>query len=275
MKLELITLSVPLFFAGILVELLAVHWLKRDYYVLGDALGSLGTGVLDQLLISVTRVTMFTLPYMWLYEHWSLARFEEPSLGVVALGLLVADFGYYWGHRFTHEVNLLWAGHVVHHSSEQYNLATALRQNWFSSWFLYLFNLPLAILGVGPKNAAIIIPIIQPRDGKASRRARAFRGRLARALPSEAHAPRERGRPRLVSHYSNDGGRVSLPRPAALADGRARLHGHADRGAHGIWRMDDPGGARGAATVSHRDCGRRAAGFPARRPRYPAPRLAC
>ena len=161
MKLELVTLSVPLFFVGILIELAFNRAYARNYYVLGDSLTSVGTGVLDQILISITRVMMFTLPYVWIYDHLALTHFETPTVPVLAGGLLLADFGYYWAHRFTHEVSFLWAGHVVHHSSEEYNLTTALRQNWFSSWFLYLFNMPLALVGLSPQVAMLIIPFIQ------------------------------------------------------------------------------------------------------------------
>ncbi|MBI3558547.1 MAG: sterol desaturase family protein [Deltaproteobacteria bacterium] len=161
MKLELITLSVPLFFIGILIELAFNKAWSRGYYVLGDSLASLGTGVLDQVLISITRVMMFTLPYVWIYEHLAPTHFEEATVPVLLGGLLLADFGYYWAHRFSHEISFLWAGHVVHHSSEEYNLTTGLRQNWFASWFLYLFNMPLALVGVAPRVAMIIIPFIQ------------------------------------------------------------------------------------------------------------------
>ena len=161
MKLELVTLSVPLFFVGIFIELTLNHTRKKSYYVLGDSLASVGTGVLDQILISVSRTLMFTLPYVWLYDHLALTHLVEATPLVLICGFLLGDFGYYWGHRFTHEVSFLWAGHVVHHSSEEYNLTTALRQNWFSSWFLYLFNLPLAVIGYSPRVAMLIIPFIQ------------------------------------------------------------------------------------------------------------------
>jgi len=67
----------------------------------------------------------------------------------VALILLV-DLAYYFFHRASHRVNLLWAGHVVHHQSEEYNLSVALRQNWFEKVLEWPFYLPLAILGFPP-----------------------------------------------------------------------------------------------------------------------------
>jgi sterol desaturase/sphingolipid hydroxylase (fatty acid hydroxylase superfamily) len=57
------------------------------------------------------------------------------------------DFCYYWDHRAGHEVRVLWASHVVHHSSQRYNLSTALRQTWTGEYTV-LFFLPVALLGV-------------------------------------------------------------------------------------------------------------------------------
>jgi sterol desaturase/sphingolipid hydroxylase (fatty acid hydroxylase superfamily) len=64
-----------------------------------------------------------------------------------AVGLLAVDFFYYWDHRAGHEIRMLWASHVVHHSSERYNLSTALRQTWTGEYTV-LFFIPVALLGV-------------------------------------------------------------------------------------------------------------------------------
>ena len=63
------------------------------------------------------------------------------------VALLGIDFCYYWEHRAGHRVRLLWAAHVVHHSSQRYNLSTALRQTWTGEYTV-LFFLPVALLGV-------------------------------------------------------------------------------------------------------------------------------
>ncbi len=63
------------------------------------------------------------------------------------VGLLGVEFFYYWDHRAGHEIRLLWASHVVHHSSQRYNLSTALRQTWTGEYTV-LFFLPVALLGV-------------------------------------------------------------------------------------------------------------------------------
>ncbi len=75
--------------------------------------------------------------------------------GVLALALLADDFAYYWFHRVHHEVRLFWASHVPHHSSERYNLATALRQSWTPMTALP-FYAPLAWLGFDPALLATV-----------------------------------------------------------------------------------------------------------------------
>jgi alkylglycerol monooxygenase len=66
------------------------------------------------------------------------------------------DFVYYWWHRLSHRVNLLWAVHVVHHQSEDYNLAVALRQAVLSVWTIWPFHLPLALLGIPPVTFLVV-----------------------------------------------------------------------------------------------------------------------
>ena len=67
-----------------------------------------------------------------------------------ALCFLGVDFFYYWFHRLSHERNGLWATHIVHHQSEEYNLAVALRQSAFGGLFSWVFYLPLALVGFPP-----------------------------------------------------------------------------------------------------------------------------
>jgi hypothetical protein len=61
---------------------------------------------------------------------------------------VLVDFAYYWFHRASHRVNFIWATHVVHHQSEEYNLTVALRQSWIQGLFSMVFYLPLATLGI-------------------------------------------------------------------------------------------------------------------------------
>lgn len=72
------------------------------------------------------------------------------SVWVWILLFIGVDFFYYWFHRMSHQVNALWAAHIVHHQSEEYNLTVALRQSWFQGWFSWVFYLPLAFVGFDP-----------------------------------------------------------------------------------------------------------------------------
>jgi sterol desaturase/sphingolipid hydroxylase (fatty acid hydroxylase superfamily) len=64
--------------------------------------------------------------------------------------LFADDFSFYWHHRLSHEVRVLWAAHVNHHSSQNYNLATALRQSWVEQLYKYFFWLWMPLLGFHP-----------------------------------------------------------------------------------------------------------------------------
>ncbi len=149
-----IALAVPGFFVLIGIEL---AWAKKRglrAYRFGDAVTDLSCGISSQIVQLLWAATQLAI-YAWLYEHARLV-----TLTPVWLAWLVAfvgvDFLYYWWHRLSHEVNVLWAAHVVHHQSEDYNLAVALRQSVLTSWTALPFYLPLAILGVPTLVFAIV-----------------------------------------------------------------------------------------------------------------------
>ena len=144
---NLILYAVPGFIALLLIELLLEKARGTDYYRLNDALTSLLAGVLSQVMGAVKRLVPFTL-YFVVYEQFAFMQITN-AWWVWAVCFVFYDFCYYWNHRLGHEMNLLWAAHVVHHSSEDYNLSTALRQT-SSSFFSVLFYLPMAILGFDP-----------------------------------------------------------------------------------------------------------------------------
>jgi len=79
---------------------------------------------------------------------------SAPAWIVCFLGV---DFCYYWFHRKSHEMNALWAAHVVHHQSEEYNLSVALRQSSLQAGFSWVFYLPLALLGFPPVMFATLV----------------------------------------------------------------------------------------------------------------------
>ena len=139
--------AIPFFFLLILIELAYGKAKNTDYYRLNDALTSLAIGSISQL-VGISKALIPFTTYIVVYQHFSLFNFNDSYL-VWLIAFVAYDFCYYWKHRLGHEINGLWAAHVIHHSSEEYNLTTALRQSG-TSLFSYLFFLPLALLGFDP-----------------------------------------------------------------------------------------------------------------------------
>lgn len=143
-----VVLAIPVFLLLILLELLVTRIQEKDYYRLSDSINDLSCGILDQLLMVFLKTALFA-GYVFVYERYRLFSIPGSAAAWVACFLGV-DFLYYWFHRTGHEVNAFWAAHVVHHQSEEYNLAVALRQGAFQPAFSWVFYLPLALLGFPP-----------------------------------------------------------------------------------------------------------------------------
>jgi sterol desaturase/sphingolipid hydroxylase (fatty acid hydroxylase superfamily) len=144
-----IAYAVPVFFLLIGVELLVQRAQGDVKYRFADSITSLSCGVGQQVIGPFLKTASLWI-YVVTYEHLRLATIPASSVvGWFAL-LFGVDLGYYTFHRAAHRVNLLWAGHVVHHQSEEYNLTTALRQAWFLKVAEGFFYLPLAVVGFAP-----------------------------------------------------------------------------------------------------------------------------
>jgi sterol desaturase/sphingolipid hydroxylase (fatty acid hydroxylase superfamily) len=147
--LNIIGVAVPVFMFMIVVEWCVGRLQGRQIYRLNDAISDLTCGMGDQLIGLLIKGTLIGI-YVGLYNLWHFYEWSTESGWIWAFGLLSVDFCYYWYHRFSHRVNFAWASHVVHHQSEEYNLAVALRQPWFAQTFSWAFYLPLALLGLPP-----------------------------------------------------------------------------------------------------------------------------
>lgn len=144
---DIIALSIPIFFVMIGVELLAARRLGRPVYRFNDSINDLSCGVINQVISAFTAVGVFAL-YVVTWQHFAL--FEWSSAPAWIAAIIGVDFGYYWFHRLAHERNLLWATHVVHHQSEDYNFTVALRQGAIEPLATWIFYQPLALLGIPP-----------------------------------------------------------------------------------------------------------------------------
>lgn len=148
MKVDYIALSVPIFFLLIGVELIYTYFKKLHYYRLNDAISNISQGIGQQLSGIFMKTALF-FGYFYIYTHWKIWEVPVTWWSWIILFIGV-DFFYYWFHRASHEINALWAAHIVHHQSEEYNLTVALRQSWFQGWFSWIFYLPLAVIGFEP-----------------------------------------------------------------------------------------------------------------------------
>jgi alkylglycerol monooxygenase len=152
MKLDPILIAVPVFFVCIGLELWAARRAGRALYRLNDTLANLHLGAGQVLLSAVLKAPLLGL-YALVYEGATALRggwgwWESSSALSWVIGALMMDFAYYWLHRFSHELNFMWAAHAVHHQSEEYNLSVALRQSWLQFVYAGFFYLPLAAVGL-------------------------------------------------------------------------------------------------------------------------------
>jgi sterol desaturase/sphingolipid hydroxylase (fatty acid hydroxylase superfamily) len=149
-----IVFAIPIFLLFILAEvLLEVFKYKKGTYRLNDAIANLGIGIGEQVFSVFSRAVMLML-YEFVYQYRLFSLPSNIFTGILLLFLF--DFIFYWAHRFGHEVNLGWGGHIVHHSSEEYNLTVALRQPWFFSMMTFVMFLPIALFGFSPMLLLIV-----------------------------------------------------------------------------------------------------------------------
>lgn len=154
MNLNPIVLSIPIFFILIGIELVVERLSHRKLYRLPDAIANLSCGITSQLSGLFMRVLAIGV-YEVIYSNLAFFTLERNWIYWLALFLLT-DFAYYWAHRMSHEINLFWGGHVVHHQSEEYNLSVALRQSSFQVVWTFAFSLPIAFLGFNTLDFALI-----------------------------------------------------------------------------------------------------------------------
>jgi alkylglycerol monooxygenase len=141
--------ALPIFASAVIVEVLLARrrGRARELYSLGTVVSDIGCGAVFQAAEVLLTLLTFGL-YAALYEHLRLVTWPEGSPWPWVIGLLGVDFLYYWWHRVSHVSNVFWAVHGVHHQSEDYNLAVALRQPLLEPITWFMFASVLALLGV-------------------------------------------------------------------------------------------------------------------------------
>ena len=139
-------IAIPIFALLIAIEAYIAVRHAREDYDRKDAWTNIALG-----FGSVLFGAVFGLIQAFFYDaiYNNLAPYQMPMnmWWAWAILLFVDDFAYYWFHRISHEMRFFWNFHVVHHSSNQYNLSVAVRQSWFSGIAHWIFYVPVALLG--------------------------------------------------------------------------------------------------------------------------------
>ncbi len=138
--------------------LLRKNYFSAEYLVINLCIASL------QQLTDVFNKLIFLGAFYWVQTHWAIQHWLgwEPvklvnpfyphinwlAIGTYVMVLVIADFCQYWLHRLSHEVNIMWAGHITHHSNTEYNFGVAVRQNALEGLYTWVFFMPLAFFGI-------------------------------------------------------------------------------------------------------------------------------
>lgn len=155
---KILIIASPIFLILIIIEKIYGYYKKEDTSPLIDSVSSVSSG-LTNTVKDVLGLSLTFISYDWLVSKIALFHLEANILSY-CIGFFVIDFYGYWSHRWAHQINFLWNKHAIHHSSEEFNLACALRQPFASLVNLFTFLLiPAALLGVPPIVIAITLPI--------------------------------------------------------------------------------------------------------------------
>lgn len=145
---DILLWAIPVFIAFVAIEYSVLRQRSEKRYNWKDGLTSMSMG----LGMTASDLIMGALSFGAMMFFWQFRFFDLGySLPIIVLAFVLGDFAYYWKHRFYHSMRWWWMAHVVHHSSEEYNLTTALRQPWTNHITGdFIIKLPLILLGFHP-----------------------------------------------------------------------------------------------------------------------------
>jgi alkylglycerol monooxygenase len=149
-----VEVAIPFFILAMLVEFVYGKLAKRQTYRLADTVNSLQLGTLSRLM-DVLRLGFSAVVFGALVGWLGISQWSMDSAWQWVAAFVAYDFCYYWKHRYGHEWRIMWASHIAHHQSEEFNLSTALRQTG-TDYIGFVFYIPLYLAGV-PAAAMITV----------------------------------------------------------------------------------------------------------------------
>ena len=155
---NILLITIPIFLVLIVVEVSYGVWKKDQKHSYMDTISSLSSGFTN-LMVDILGLGIIIFSYPFFYERLKIVELEE-SILLYFLAFVCVDFASYCHHRLKHSINIFWNMHVIHHSSEEFNLACALRQSITNNLGIgILFLIPAALLGVPAKMISILGPL--------------------------------------------------------------------------------------------------------------------
>ncbi len=155
---QVLSYAIPGFVGLIVIEYIASLLMGKSVANTMDTISSLSSGMTNTLK-EILGLAIVIVSYGWMVDHFALFSVQsEISLYIVCFVLV--DFASYWSHRFNHEINVMWNRHIIHHSSEEFNLSCALRQSISGIVSVYFFlYIPLAVIGIPGNIIAVVAPL--------------------------------------------------------------------------------------------------------------------
>lgn len=155
---KILIIATPIFLVLIIIEKIYGIYIKNDTAPLIDSVSSISSGITNSVK-DVLGLSLTFISYEWMVSKIALQHLEANVLSYF-IAFFIIDFYGYWSHRLAHQINFLWNKHAIHHSSEEFNLACALRQPIASLVNLFTFLLiPAALLGVPASVITITLPL--------------------------------------------------------------------------------------------------------------------
>ena len=149
---------IPIFIILICIEIIVAKKMGIKVNNPADMISSLSSGITN-IAKDGLKFGVLIVSYSWLVKYITIYKLEPIWLAII-IAFIVQDFSGYWLHRMNHRVNILWNRHIIHHSSEEFNLSCALRQEISAIVrFGAIFMIPAALLGISPAIFAVLGPI--------------------------------------------------------------------------------------------------------------------
>lgn len=155
--LNVTALFIPMFLLIVVLEMIFSYKKKDKKYSLANTTMNLAIGTIDQIGALIYFLALYVV-MEYVYVHFRFYQTDNLLFQWVG-GYLAVDFLSYWYHRLSHRVNILWAGHITHHSSVFYNYSNGFRTSLFQGINRILFWALLPLFGFQPLILVLILQV--------------------------------------------------------------------------------------------------------------------